>query len=400
MMHRPTRLRSIPWLAALFACLPAVGATEEIAPPEIPLWPDGAPGAMGEADADKPGLRVYQPAKPNGCAVVVCPGGGYGVLAYDHEGHQVAKWFNTFGVTAAVLKYRHAPYRHPIPLGDAQRVVRHLRANAEPLGIAADRIGIMGFSAGGHLASTAATHFDAGAAEAKDAVDRVSCRPDFCVLAYPVITMSEDFTHGGSIRNLLGENPTAELLDLLSNEKQVTRETPPTFLFHTADDRAVPVRNSLAFFAACQQHGVPSELHVYQHGPHGVGLAPGDPVLRTWPDRLRDWLRQNELLAEIERSVSVSGTVALDGEPLRWGQIAFVPADDRLPTATAMIARGKYALDAPHAPAVGRHTVEVTNLGDVVPRPTLADSKPLEPRDAQVEIVVGKQVLDFNLRSE
>lgn len=395
----PTRrrdVRMLPWL--LVIATPTFA--EEIKPAEIPLWPDGAPKAVGNESSDQPGIRIHRPKKPNGCGVVVCPGGGYGVLAYDHEGHQVGKWFAKFGVTAAVLKYRHAPkYRHPIPLGDVQRAIRHMRANAKPLGLDPDRIGVMGFSAGGHLASTAATHFDEGDPKAEDEVDRVSSRPDFAILAYPVITMAENFTHRGSVRNLLGEKPSAELLENLSNEKQVTKETPPTFLFHTADDPAVPVKNAIEFFAACQKHGVPSELHIYQHGPHGVGLAPGDPVLRSWPERLKDWLRQGGFLTNRE-TAAVQGSIRLDGAPLRWGQIALVPNDETLPTSMAMIARGKFSLSGRYAAPIGEHSVEIFNLGAVVPQPTIDDAVQLDRGRLRVEVREGQNTFDFDLRTE
>lgn len=264
------------------------------------LWPAGAPGALGQDDVDQPSLRSYVPkhVRPNGTAVVVCPGGGYGALAMDHEGRQVAEWLNTLGVTAFVLKYRLGPrYRHPAPLQDAQRAIRYVRANAKEYGVAADRIGILGFSAGGHLASTAGTHFDAGQAQAADPLDRVSSRPDFLVLAYPVISLTSEFTHKGSSKNLLGEQPDQKLLENLSNEKQVTAETPPTFLFHTNEDSGVPPENSIAFYLALRRAKVPAELHVYERGRHGVGLAPGDPVLSTWKERLAGWLFTRGLLA-------------------------------------------------------------------------------------------------------
>ncbi len=258
------------------------------------LWPEGAPGAVGAEDADRPSLTLYSLPKGQAArsAVVVCPGGGYAVLAVDHEGRQIAEWLNALGVDAYILKYRLAPrYHHPAMINDAQRALRYVRAHAQEWGIAPDRIGIWGFSAGGHLASTAATHFDAGNPSAADAVDRVSSRPDFAILAYPVITCSESFMHQGSCKNLLGGNPDPKLADYLSNEKQVTARTPPTFLFHTNDDEAVPAENSVAFYMALRKAGVPAELHIYQHGRHGVGLAQKDPILSSWPQRLADWLR-------------------------------------------------------------------------------------------------------------
>jgi len=258
------------------------------------LWPDGAPGAVGTDDADRPSLTLYSLAggQPARSAVVVCPGGGYAGLAMDHEGRQVAEWLNSLGIAAFILKYRLAPrYHHPAMMEDAQRALRYVRAHAQEWGIAPDRIGIWGFSAGGHLASTAATHFDAGNPSATDTIERASSRPDFAILAYPVITCSEWFKHEGSCKNLLGDNPDPKLAEYLSNEKQVTAQTPPTFLFHTNDDETVPAENSVAFYMALRKAHVPAELHIYQHGPHGVGLAQKDPVLSSWPRRLADWLR-------------------------------------------------------------------------------------------------------------
>lgn len=266
-----------------------------------PLWPAGAPGAMGSEDHDIPALLPFPAAPDNntGCAVVVCPGGGYGGLALDHEGHQIAQWLNNRGVSAWILRYRLGSrgYHHPVQLGDVARAMRTVRFNAAVHGVDSSRIGVWGFSAGGHLASTAATHFDRGNADAEDPIDRVSSRPDFAVLCYPVITMDSAFTHRGSRRNLLGPNQNnGELVELLSNEKQVTKETPPTFIFHTSEDQAVPVRNAIEFYMSLQEFGVASELHVYQKGRHGVGLAGDDPILSTWPARLEDWLTANGFL--------------------------------------------------------------------------------------------------------
>ena len=264
------------------------------------LWPEGAPGAVGSEEADRPTLALYLPAPPAavGTAVVVCPGGGYGTLALEHEGRQIAEWLNGLGVAGCVLKYRLGPrYRHPAPLEDAARALRYVRSHAAELAFAPDRIGIWGFSAGGHLAATAATHFDAGDPQARDAIERASSRPDFLILAYPVITFTAEYTHRGSRRNLLGDDPDPKLVESLSNERQVTPQTPPTFLFHTDSDAGVPPENSVAFYLALRKAGVPAELHVYERGKHGVGLAPSDPVLSTWAQRLADWLRVRGLLA-------------------------------------------------------------------------------------------------------
>src|SRR5579859_244430 len=257
------------------------------------LWPNGAPGALGNDESDRPNLTVYLPLV-NGVqsGVVVCPGGGYGMLAVDHEGKQVAEWLNARGVAAFVLRYRLGPrYHHPVELGDAQRALRLVRYRAAEYGIAVDRIGIWGFSAGGHLASTAGTHFDSGLAGASEAIDRTSSRPDFMVLCYPVISFITPYAHRGSMRNLLGDNPDPQLAASLSNETQVTPQTPPTFLFHTNSDSGVPAENSVLFYLALRKAGVPAEIHIYERGEHGVGLAPFDPILSSWPRRLEAWMK-------------------------------------------------------------------------------------------------------------
>jgi acetyl esterase/lipase len=264
------------------------------------LWPGGAPGALGAEDRDKPSLtiRLAEPAKANGTAVVICPGGGYGNLAMDHEGAQIAAWLNNLGISAFILKYRLGPvYHHPAPLQDAQRALRTVRSRAKEFSVDPNRIGIWGFSAGGHLASTTGTHFDEGQPNASDPIERVSSRPDFMILAYPVISLTTDYVHKGSRKNLLGDPYDPALAEQLSNEKQVTARTPPTFLFHTDDDAGVPVENSVLFFLALKKAKVPAEMHIYQKGKHGVGLAQSDPVLSTWPDRLKDWLQIRGLLA-------------------------------------------------------------------------------------------------------
>jgi acetyl esterase/lipase len=272
----------------------------------FPLWPQGAPGALGKEAADVPTLTPYlaPKEKATGAAIVVCPGGGYQHLSLEHEGRAVAEWLNSVGVTAFVLKYRLGPrYHHPSMLQDAARAIRTVRARASEWGLDPERVGILGFSAGGHLASTAGTHFDAGRPDATDPVERVSSRPSVMILIYPVITMRE-LTHAGSKKNLLGENPSPELVALLSNEEQVTKESPPAFLVHTMNDSAVPVENTLMFVAALRKAGVPFELHLYERGPHGFGLGtardnkPADPILSTWPAHCADWLRLHGFAAK------------------------------------------------------------------------------------------------------
>jgi acetyl esterase/lipase len=271
-------------------------------PRVIPLWEKGAPGALGDSDADKPTLTVYAPfVRTRGrdtvdTAVIVAPGGSYTHLAANHEGRQVANWLNALGITAFVLKYRVGPrYHHPIELGDAQRAIRLVRARAAEFFVSPERIGMMGFSAGGHLTATAATHFDAGDPAAADPVDRASSRPDFIVLGYPVITMKDAYAHTTSRSMLLGDHPDAKLVDSLSAELAVTAQTPPAFLFSTSEDATVPVENSVLFYQALHKAGVPAELHIFEKGPHGVGLDLKDPVLGEWPTLLANWLRSRGL---------------------------------------------------------------------------------------------------------
>lgn len=287
-------------VAVLFCCPLILQAGDPAAGPRVELlWPKGAPGAVGTAPEDCPSLTIYHPAEgmSNGAAVVICPGGGYGHLASVKEGSDVAAWLNSFGVTGCVLKYRLSPrYRHPAPLLDAQRAIRLVRSQAAEWKLDPQRIGILGFSAGGHLAATAGTHFDQGDPEATDPIDKVGCRPDLMVLCYPVISFSSPYTHVGSRNNLLGPNADPKLFELLSNEKHVTRDTPPTFLFHTSADTGVPPENSLMFYMALHAKGVPAEMHIYEQGKHGVGLAAKDPVLSSWPRRCSQWMEVHGFL--------------------------------------------------------------------------------------------------------
>lgn len=280
-----------------------VGAAEEKPKTEL-LWPNGAPGAVGAEERDKPSLTIYLPPsdKANGTAVVVCPGGGYGGLATGHEGKDPADWLNRHGIAAFVLRYRLGPrYHHPAPMQDAQRALRIVRSRAKEWNLDPKRIGIWGFSAGGHLASTLATHFDDGKPDADDPIDRVSCRPDFAILSYPVISMRPPVTHGGSRRNLLGDKPDEALVTSLCNDEQVTEKTPPTFLFHTDEDKAVLPENSILFYQALRKKKVPVELHIYEKGVHGVGLGTGRGAVSAWPDQLAAWLKTRGLLAAEKR---------------------------------------------------------------------------------------------------
>lgn len=286
-------MKAVTLLAALLlAAWPAARSAEPSEP--VLLWSGGAPGALGQADRDQPTLTRYaaDPAKATGAAVVICPGGGYGGLA-AHEGRDYALWLNDQGVSGFVLKYRlgSAGYRHPRMLEDAARAVRLVRERSGEWGVDPKRVGIMGSSAGGHLASTLLTHFDDGAPDSADPVERQSSRPDLGILCYAVISLGE-FTHQGSKRNLLGENPAPELVKLLSNELQVTPRTPPTFVWHTAEDQAVPVENALLFAGALRRAGVPFDLHIYERGRHGIGLANG----HAWTKDLAFWLGERGFL--------------------------------------------------------------------------------------------------------
>jgi acetyl esterase/lipase len=268
------------------------------------LWPKGTPGAIGEEERDKPTLTIYLPSadKANGTAIVVCPGGGYGALAVGHEGKEPAEWLNRYGIAAFVLRYRLGPrYRHPAPMQDVQRALRLVRSRAKEWHVEPHRIGIWGFSAGGHLASTAATHFDDGKPDSGDPLERISCRPDFAILCYPVITLRPPFTHGGSRRNLLGDKPDEALVASLCNDEQVTEKTPPTFLFHTNEDTAVPPENSILFYQALRKKKVPAELHIYEKGTHGIGLGVGRGAVSAWPEQLAGWLKTRGLLTSERR---------------------------------------------------------------------------------------------------
>jgi acetyl esterase/lipase len=263
------------------------------------LWSGAAPGAQGTEETDIPQMTAYLPrstplnsTQGDMTAVIVLPGGGYRALSMNSEGRQVANYLNSMGIAAFVLQYRLGPrYHHPVELDDAQRAIRMVRSHASEWHIAQNRIGIMGFSAGGHLAATASTRFDSGKTNASDGVDRLSSRPDFSILCYPVISLTEAWTHQGSKLNLLGENPAPELAKTLSMENAVTAQTPPTFIFQTNADTTVPAENSVYYYLALRKAGVSAEMHVFENGPHGVGLAMYDPTLSEWPKLLVNWLR-------------------------------------------------------------------------------------------------------------
>lgn len=279
----------------------------------LPLWPAGkVPNYQKTNEVEKrdtgatihirnvqqPDIAVFLPAKRNatGQAVIICPGGGYAALSYNWEGMDVAKLLNAKGIAAMVLKYRLPNAKsnivpHLSPLADAKRAMRMVRFYADKWNIKKDKVGIMGFSAGGHLASTLGTHFDNGIANAPDSIEQFSSRPDFMVLVYPVISMTKTIMHAGSRNNLISSTPTDDLAKLYSNELQVTKETPVTFLVHATDDKSVPVENSLLFYQALKDNGVPAEMHIYPTGGHGFGLGLGRGYLETWTDRCIDWMR-------------------------------------------------------------------------------------------------------------
>ncbi|ALJ04969.1 esterase [Pseudalgibacter alginicilyticus] len=278
----------------------------------IQLWDDIIPNSQNSEELEiitntdiiriskvqEPTLEVYLPSKKNntGKAVVICPGGGYQALAYDWEGIDIAKWFNTKGIAAFVLKYRLPDSKsikvsYEAPLQDAQRAIRLLRFHAEKWHINKNKIGVMGFSAGGHLASTLGTQFNYPNHFKESNVDIISARPDFMVLLYPVVTMKSNFTHKGSRNSLLGKIPDEKLVEKFSNELHVSKNTPPTFIVHSGDDELVPVENSLNFYNALRSNNVKTEMHIYPYGGHGFSLAIGKDYLQTWPDRLYDWLK-------------------------------------------------------------------------------------------------------------
>jgi acetyl esterase/lipase len=265
----------------------------------MPLWTNGAPGALGSSEEDTPTIAAFIPASnPMKTAVVVAPGGGYQHLSMMKEGADVAAWLNAHGVAAFVLRYRLGPkYHSKIELGDAQRAIRTVRANAAQYGIAADHIGMWGFSAGGHMTASAGTMFDAGNAAATDPIEQQSSRPDFLILSYPVITMLDPYVHKGSRTYLLGDAPTQAAEEAMSPELHVTAQTPPAFLFTTTDDHTVPVLNSVMFYTALVKAGVPAEMHIFQHGAHGSGLAPANPQLQPWTELLIKWMRERGYVA-------------------------------------------------------------------------------------------------------
>jgi acetyl esterase/lipase len=291
------------------ASLSAVAQTAPVPTPtpantnSILLWASGAPEAQtGGGALDTPSLDIYLPASnPTHTGVIICPGGSYTHLSLVREGSDVAAWLNAHGVAGFVLHYRLGPrYHYPAQFDDATRAMRYVRANAAALGLDPTHIGIWGFSAGGSLAAIISTHYDAGHPDSADAVERASSRPDFSILCYAVISMKQDITHAGSRLNLLGPTPDPALVESLSNEDQVTADTPPAFLYHTTDDHTVPVINSVLYFQALHAAGVSAELHIFESGPHGTGLGqsvPGHPALAEWPTLLLNWMLAHRWMA-------------------------------------------------------------------------------------------------------
>ena len=286
-------------LFAIAIALATLGGSNKMraaeAQPEL-LWPAGAPSAIADTPADQPTLTIFRPPAElaNGTAVVICPGGGYRTLMMSYEGREVAQWLNQHGIAGILLKYRVNPYLHPAPFQDGQRALRTVRARASELGINPERIGMMGFSAGGHLASVVGTQFDAGIPSSPDPIERVSDRPDFLVLIYPVISM-DNRLNGGTTKHLLGDSPPAELIELLSSEKRVTPQTPPTFLAHAKTDQLVSFENSARFAAACQSNHVPVEYFELDHGSHGLGLGKGADWA-AWQEKCLAWLKSRGLM--------------------------------------------------------------------------------------------------------
>lgn len=260
---------------------------------EILLWPAGAPYTEGESDEDRPAITPYLVEGDHRPAVVICPGGGYSTRAY-HEGEPIALWLNGHGISTFVLRYRVAPYQYPCALLDVQRAIRLVRKEAKEFRVDPNRVGLLGFSAGGHLTANAGTSFDRGNEGDEDPIERQSCRPDLLVLCYPVITLTDPYTHAGSRDNLLGKQPGLNRVRQMSNELNVTEETPPTFLWHTSDDAGVPVENSLMFAAALRKHKVLFDLHVYAKGNHGLGLAEDEQHTNGWTGACASWLELNK----------------------------------------------------------------------------------------------------------
>ncbi len=340
--------------AVLFAIAPVAAWAEDTGPEykTVVLWPEGAPGALGKDEKDQPRLTIHLPAqgKATGAGVVVNPGGGYHGLASDYEGLQVAQELNRHGIAAFVLRYRLLPeYQPSLALEDGKRAIRYVRYHAKDFGLSETRIGMSGFSAGGHLTTAVGTRFDAGDREAKDPIDRVSSRPDFIAPIYAAIS-----------RDLL----KFDMGDWATTDTLVTPETPPAFLIQTHEDTLVSPLNSIRFYEALVAAKVSAELHIFQVGPHGLGLGSGDPQYGQWPALFVQWLQRNKFLTDAPR-VAVSGTVTLDGAPLFWGSVTLLPEDPRLPVAVTQIgpnSKGKFNIDEAHGPCPGKYRVQAIRV--------------------------------------
>ena len=333
MAHDGKIMRLLYILCLMMGSMSVMG-NEKLHDSSVLLWPEGAPLAKGSEVTDKPRLTIHLPPDDNatGAGIVIYPGGGFSKLASDNEGLHVARWLNSFGVAAFVVRYRLRPnYEPTVALLDAQRAIRYVRHNAKTYSVHSNRIGVLGFSAGGHLATGVATRYDAGNPEATDPIDRESSRPDFTVPIYPVIDEA--------LPNL------------------VTPESPPAFLVATHEDLAPRIKSSLPFYEALLDNEVPAEMHVFAKGKHGAGLAPGDPSMGQWSTLLANWLRTSGFLTDKQR-IAVSGTVTIDGKPLSWGGVAFIPEDPNAPS-TWVFSSGKLNIDAASGPVPGPHRVEV-----------------------------------------
>lgn len=321
------------------------------------LWPKGAPGAEGHEPTDIPAISIHlpDPSMATGTGIVVNPGGGYRILASDHEGLQVARWLNRRGIAAFVLRNRVGPkYTTEISLLDGLRAMRLVRANATEFGVSPNRLGMLGFSAGGHLVTAVGTRYDHGLADAPDPVERVSSRPDFLVPIYAVTS--------GAKRGRKAD-------EYFSTDELVTAATPPAFLVHSHEDSIVPADQSILFYRALAAHGVQAELHVFGYGEHGAGLGPGDPDFGQWPGLMLNWLRSGGFLTAKKR-VAVRGRATLDGRALGLFWVTLIPLDSNAPTARVMANRsadGGFAMDAGHGPVSGPHRVEIHHLSDQYP---------------------------------
>ena len=323
----------------------------------IPLWPGRAPGAIGDGIVDRPQLTAHLPPSGSACGtgVIVCPGGGYRTLAADHEGLQVAQWLNRRGIAAFVLRYRLGErYHSDVSLLDGLRAVRLVRHRAAEFGIAEQRIGLLGFSAGGHVTVAVGTGWDAGDPNAGDAIEQASSRPDFLVPVYAVTN--------GVVRGRKADEYTP-------TDVRVNARTPPTFLVHSHEDTIVPGNQSTLFYDALLKAGVPAELHIYGFGEHGMGLGSGDPDFRGWPDLLMNWLRRHGLLTAAERC-RVVGRVTRNGKAFGAAWVTFTPLEDTTPAAAARASRGEdgaFNIPASHGVVPGPHRVEVRHISEQHP---------------------------------